>query len=597
MATGPDGFRDLGKDPRRALLLLAALGTAAFAAIEFGAAGDLYQGFFQPQADPVGIPLQELAFDAYYLAYGLTFALALAVAVHQVGGARLDRAFRRAVRWRALPALLIGATGLGAAAVRFFLLQRQVITDDEEVYLFAARTLLEGRVANPLPDAVDLYRNQFVVLNEHGWFGKYPIGHSVVLAGALAVRLLDWVMPALAVLTAWVTWRLGRLAVGPRRALGGLALLALSPHFVWTHGTLLSQPTSCAGAMVGFLALAAWRRRPRAWLPWAAGAGFAVAFFARPMPGAPALALGAIVLLFAARQRRRSPWVPGLGLGVPALVAVGLTGLVNYAQSGNPLTSGYHQVHGTLGVGGDVVGAVGLSVFGGLIRENFWLFGWPLSLLPLLAARPARRGLLLWTLPVAVLAYRVAVPKTVVSTTGPTYLMEAVPMLVLLAADGLARLRILVRRALGDRARGAVAACVVGATVAAWSMYLPVEAAAARAGSDARLTCQRLLERGGVTRAVVFADFLVRPDRSVSWAYFPPSPSPDLSDEVIYLRRSKVDRMRDYAQRKFPDRPAFVFVDAQVPELMTLYVYAQRVAGHEARKESRRNEGGKDEPP
>ena len=73
------------------------------------------------------------------------------------------------------------------------------------------------------------------------------------------------------------------------------------------------------------------------------------------------------------------------------------------------------------------------SLFGALLRENFWLYGVPFSLLPVLLARPRRECWLLWGCLAAELASRVISPKTVVSTTGPIYMAEAIPFLTLAA--------------------------------------------------------------------------------------------------------------------------------------------------------------------
>ena len=70
-----------------------------------------------------------------------------------------------------------------------------------------------------------------------------------------------------------------------------------------------------------------------------------------------------------------------------------------------------------------------------LLRQFFWLLGCPLLVLLALRARPRRATLLLWGMIASAYAYRLLVPKTVLATTGPIYVMEICLLYTSDAAD------------------------------------------------------------------------------------------------------------------------------------------------------------------
>jgi hypothetical protein len=342
----------------------------------------------------------------------------------------------------------------------------------------------------------------------------------------------------------------------------GLVLLALSPHFTWTHATLLSQTTGACALLAGLVSWLRWREsRAVGWLALSALA-LALSFLVRPMPGVFFVASMGLATLLEVRARRASLRDVALFSGVVALGFLGV-GLVNLAQSGSMFRSGYHEVYQGLGLFGQERGVTGLSLLGGLWRENFWLFGWPLSLLPLVAARGRRAPWLLWSVVLAELLYRVIVPKTVVSTTGPTYLFEMVPVLCLLVADGLTRVSLVLRRRL--QVQRLVTAFVLANVAAALVFFVPVQLRSISDGARLHGVVFRLLEEARIERAVVFTSYLVRLDDARWWSLFAPSPAPALDEDLLFFRwphdaKDPVGAATRLARQGFPDRPAFVFL-------------------------------------
>jgi hypothetical protein len=525
---------------------------------------DIFQG-----AGSEHVHHAEVVFFAWYLLLGGLAAWFLTCLLVQTR--HPERLLGLARRLLAAPprvafacALLVLASSL---AFRRLVLLGQVIADDELTYDFVAATLLEGRVLNRSPIAAEFLANPFVIATEQAWYGKYPIGHPLLLALGKAVHAQALVVPLLGAVGVLLTYAVGRRLIGERLAALACVLLALSPHFVWTHATQLSQPASTVCmllAMLGLLRLAESGR-----LAWAALAGAALGYgvLARPAPGvlfviAAFVAYAVQVRLFSSHEQRgrRAAELALIGAGVAAGVLGVL--LVNHAQSGDPWTSGYHTLHGGTGALATRPGLIASSVGAALLRENFWLYGWPLSLAFVPFARFARGGWLGWGMIAAALAYRVLVPKTVVATTGPVYTLEVVPLLCIATVSGMARVVALLTRAQFERERAqrAIAAAVLAATMVALVLFVPVQLRSIQRAALARSLTDELLREARVERALVFADLLVPPDSGLSWAFAPPNPAPALDENLIFVRALPGDdgyqRMLQLWRTRFADRRA-----------------------------------------
>ena len=208
---------------------------------------------------------------------------------------------------RARPGAFIACIALFTFAASLFfrrlVLLDQPVADDEATYRFIAQTLLTGRVTNPLPDDPAFFKNQFVVMNAHGWHGKYPIGHPLVLALGEAVGLVALIPPLVGALCVWLTHRVGSKLFDSRVAIAGTVLLFLSPHFVWTCGTLLSQPTLCLALLAGMLLVLNDADRPRARNVLLAGFAFGFGILVRPLPGSLFALVAVAQLALDARKR------------------------------------------------------------------------------------------------------------------------------------------------------------------------------------------------------------------------------------------------------------------------------------------------------
>ena len=540
--------------------------------------GARYNDFQIPQAGVHHLLDGEVVFYLWYAVWGSAAALFGTLALMRTQLPErllglLDRVSARPEPLVAAGALLVV---IGALLFRGLVLFDQAVADDEATYLFQAQTLLQGRLTNPVPEFSVFYANQFVIINEHGWFGQYPIGHPLVLALGELLHARMVIIPLIGLCSVALTYALGRRLFDPKHAAIGAALLALSPQFVWTHGTLLSQPGSLLFMLLGVLALL--RLQDDQKLVWAALSGLAWGFslLIRPMPGVLFIAVAfvwhAAPLL---RERKWGALFAQLAAAAPGvLLGLGVIAFTNAVESGNPFVAAYKTLHGGYGAMPNRVGLVANSIGGAFVRQNFWLFGWTLSLAFVPFTRPRRAPLLFWGLIAADYLYRLIVPKTVVGITGPIYVFEVVPLLVLGTVDGASRaVQWLSARLQLSRARAWVSSAALASTLVALVTFVPVTLFAANLSSVARVRVIELLEQAGAERALVFANHLVMPDRNLTWAYFPPNPSPTFDDPYLFVRQPPGQggprQAYEFWTRKFPDRRAFMYADSWKGMLFT----------------------------
>ena len=552
------------------LFLLAALAFNGF--YQLAEAYDGYQQIYG--LGLYRIAREELTFYLWYALFASLALLSLAVGLSRTVLPERIEILLRGVFARPRIFLLCATLLLVLAVLsfRFLVLLGAPIADDEATYVFIAKTLLQGRVVNPLPEDHTFFKNQFVVLNQAGWYGKYPLGHPAVLALGEAVGLRFLVPAATVALAFLLTQAVGKRLFGRSEALLASCLLLASPQFVFTGATDLSQPTSCLFMMAGLLAMLKIEETGRYRFYLAAGAAWGFGALVRPLPnGLFLLAAAAVYLLQEPWRKWRTHPAPRAARIAVAALPVAACGIfflwVNGQQTGESLRTGYHEAHDDeLGVFLIDTTKLWFSLAGAFLRQNFWLFGWPVSFLLVLFARGKASLVLFWSLILAEYAYRLIAPKTVVATTGPVYVAEIVPLLALATASGAVRIKRWLQTVGVEKANTLVTSSLISATLIAALMFVPVQVRWIRDSSQAWLTPYRLLsEKRGTSerKALVFADVMVPPDWGLTWAYHPPNPSPGLDDEVIFVRRSgSRDRFRamvKFWRRRFPDRTAWIF--------------------------------------
>lgn len=548
---------------RNKLLGLAALFAGILSVVGFYDVSRQYQHYRIDYAGTFSILGPELAFYAWYFTFGVLATLFFTTFYASAWSDEpLEQALKRFFSWRLFVPFALVLLLAETLAFQRWVLQYSQIADDEAAYAFIAQTLLKGRVVNQPPGDNAFFTNQFVILTRDAWYGKYPIGHPAFLALGEAVGLRFLVVPILSCLVLLLTWRVGKRLFSGWEAPLTVLLLLLSPHFVFMGATELSHTSESLCMMAGLLALLILHEKDRITWSVAAGACFGAGILVRPMPGVLFLPVVAAWVWFGLGhlpgKRRVQHLLAG---GIPIALCCGLLLLVNSIQTGDALRSGYQEIHGN-----DYAlfslrnAAMSVSLAGAVLRENFWLFGWPLCLLFIPFARTGSRMSLVWGFIGAVLAYRIVAPKTVVATLGPVYLTEIVPLLALATASGVSVVRGLAERLTPGRGKKVVAGFLVASTVVAGLCFLPFEIMNIHRSSKNRQRVFRLIEEKASGKILVFANSLVDIREHDTWAYYPPNPSPDLDDPAIFVRMSPVPVQNfDFWKRRFPDRAAWVF--------------------------------------
>lgn len=238
------------------------------------------------------------------------------------------------------------------------------ITNDEQAYLLQAEIFAEGRLAEPMPAAPDLWRRR-QVYEDRGRglrFAKYPPGTSAALAPAAA---LGWppLAPLLAgvldvLLVAAIGRRLG-LANAPRAAL----LLAVSPFFLLVQTSFQSELFTAPAVLGAYLCLLRAREaaRGRSGAAWAAALGALCGwvFLARPLTGVLLAAAGAVGLFGA---RGRSAALAGAVAGGLPFLALFLA--ANAFYTGDPLRTAYDLYAHARGPWADTARTQPIDVYG-----------------------------------------------------------------------------------------------------------------------------------------------------------------------------------------------------------------------------------------
>jgi hypothetical protein len=482
------------------------------------------------------------------------------------------------LRLPAVPALpLVGLLSLAALGMSLFIarivLEGIPHVTDNAAYLFQARTFALGRLWAPVPPLPEFFDHQHFIMQGERWFSKYPPGAALALLPGVLIGAPWLVSPVLAALTMVLVYQLGRQAYGFGTATLAVGLLALSPFFLFMSGSLMPHPFALFLTMVALNeAVGAGRGGHRA----AAACGLALGLIAitRPLT-ALALTVPTGGWLVAHLGRRRGRLI-SVGLTMAAGAAPPLVAwlLYNWLLVGNPLANtmlaywpfdrpGFGPEVGNLG-GHDP--ARGLAnIWANVLELDSLLYGWPvyLTLCPMLVALlgPARTRWDWWFAASALAVIGSYVfwwyPGTI---HGPRYTYEAVGVLALLTARGLA---VLAAGARASPGRAGLPAASLVATAGATALllgynlllYLPREFASHRGYNGVDRSRLNLVERAGVRDAVVFVA-----QQAADWQAYSsvfPANSPSLDGPVIYAHDLGPDRDRELLSR-FPGRRGYV---------------------------------------
>lgn len=502
-----------------------------------------------------------------------------------------------------LPTLIFICAGL-IVATAYLVLDNTPITDDENVYLFQTRILSHSRLTLPsLPDAGQpsdrLFEDNIFMVNNGKIFGQYPFGQSIMLWPGV---LLGW--PRLtsllwALLTIWGIFLLARELYGPRLAFVASLLTAASPMFLSTSATLLSHSTElCSLVWFFYFSYRTWRE-DKLWLPVLAGLAFFVAFQVRSatalLAGGPIGLALAVVLL---RDFRRH-WAKIAILTVFVALALGTSFTFNEIVNGSIFKTNYHAAWGEgrtpfrhpFGFGKGAwhmmhTPRLGLhNMFNNVTRLNWWLFGWPISLI-FVAAWLLRKD----KKPFEWIAFSTVVLTFVayffyfwpgVADTGPVLYYELMGVLILLSVSGIeAASRLLLRWMPRTAAQRRVTLFVIFSCLIAFATFHQVHTRVLMDTVNHVQELDRLIKRYDIPRhSVVFTNYYLKGAKDYnfqdSWVVGRPPTSRLLGDKRLFYANYGRVADQKFLAKYHPGVPAWVITwsPQDVPEVVKLDDY------------------------
>lgn len=258
----------------------------------------------------------------------------------------LERAAASAVaapRRIALGAFLLSLAILLAATSRL-VFDFGPLNVDSVVHLFQAKVFAAGRLVAPPPPGEAFFRTLNVIVEESGWYGQYPPGHSALLALGVAIGA-PWLVPVVLSLGTLVAlYGFTRRAYDEATARLTALLLVLSSFF-WLLGASFMNHVSALFAVALFLyAFVRWEAADDVRWMAAAAAALGLGFLSRPVTilavGVP---FGAVAI--ARAVRRRSPGALAVG-ALAFLVPASIYLLYNHATTGSAWLPGYVRLWG-----------------------------------------------------------------------------------------------------------------------------------------------------------------------------------------------------------------------------------------------------------
>ncbi len=333
--------------------------------------------------------------------------------------------------------------------------------EDEVAYFFQAQVFAGGHLYARAPFHANCFFAPFVLDHQGRRFGKYPPGWPALLAVGVRLGQPWWVNAACTALIIALTFRLGQEMLPRRVGLWAAALAVASPFLLLLSGSLMSH-VACLLCLTAFLwcfrrSCAGAGAVTSLW-PWAAGLALGGGFAIRPFT---AVSLGLPAILYAVwRWLRygewRRVWLMAWGF-IPLALTVPL---FNAIWTGDPLLSpyvlfwpydrlGFGPGHGPTPQGNTIWLGLGETLLG-LGRLANHLHGWPsLSLAAIILGflgKPRRFWPVFCLLSALSLILGYALYWTQGDLFGPRYYAEAMSLLFILSADGMAQIAAWVRR-------------------------------------------------------------------------------------------------------------------------------------------------------
>ncbi|HJZ85643.1 MAG TPA: hypothetical protein VKN99_10760 [Polyangia bacterium] len=480
-----------------------------------------------------------------FAVFGSVIALGCAGLLYRTLSDRLERLVQAAERRPQAVTLLFAAAALAlAASLSGLAFWHQNFTDDEYAYLFTARLLRQGHLTAPLWLPETAFRYRFLTEHAGRHFSVYGVVHPALLVPGLLLGVPQLGVHVLVAVTVLASAGLARELYGDRTAIYVAAVVALSPFLLATGATLHNAVSSTALCALFLWFFTRFERRLAVREALYAGLALALALHVRPLD---TLGYAVPVALYALGRLAVGPSRGARLLGYAALSSCVLAGvgtylLLNAHLTGSMRTTAFElfnqrEWRGTKLFGFDpqpvrLYTSTPEVAFSRLItqvsRGHFWMFGWPLGVLPALGAR-GRTALALATIPLLLVGGYFYYYSNSVADTGPVYYLCALPVVAVLAVRGLETLA-------GRLGTAAPAAALCGLVIAGGALFAPRELAAAREVARTVRRPKRAVERAGLHDALVLVERPHPIGSTPNWVFSYPIPGQPLeAEDVIWV--------------------------------------------------------------
>jgi hypothetical protein len=344
---------------------------------------------------------------------------------------------------------------LGAYCAAWLAFQWMPVTTDENSYIFQAHCFLEGILARPVPFFPEAFHYKMLIMTDQtGWLSRYAPGHALFLIPGVVMGSPHLLIALSAGVCVVVVARTAQLVGGQAAAVSAALLLALSPFFLFHHGTLLSHTSGVLAVALMLWCHVLWRKTGRTIFAILAGLAWAWLFANRTYTALLlSLPFAVEALIFLWQHRNRKVLLSTLGFALASASGVVILVAYNYLTIGDPWTMTYLFYNPTdnLGFGPRYYDTVEHTWARGLenmvlnLRAlNIWLAGfWGSALVWLglsLAGWTRRWTLLCCSAVFVVILGYVFFWYPGPEEAGPGYYLEILPFFVLAAALGAARL-------------------------------------------------------------------------------------------------------------------------------------------------------------
>lgn len=204
---------------------------------------------------------------------------------------------------------------------------------DEYAYVFHAKTLSEGRLWNPLPEAYDFFFIEHIAQKDGRWVSRFPPGWPLLLAGCMAIKVPPATLnPVLGILALMVLYRITLKIHGETAAFLTAIGTALSAFYIFNSASYFSHALSLVLILASLLLAIRYCEKPGLLTALLIGVLTGWSFTARYLTAIVGFAPVGIYIL----KNSKKPW---LACGMIFLGGVPfLAGLLYYNASitGNP---------------------------------------------------------------------------------------------------------------------------------------------------------------------------------------------------------------------------------------------------------------------